>query len=217
MSNEPGIFFEGLEAKDHYTITPNNLIRHKEISLAAKMLWVYINSHSRGYELGYRQITSELGISEDTCRKYFQELEVAGWLRVEKTRQGSRNGKLRITLIVPELSDPKKADPEKADPEISGTKKTNNKEDHIKRIIKKKFDAEWKPDASLVEWAKVTNPELDVTDAVAQMVDYLFATGKDAQVKDMDARFRTWVRNSVKFGKPVAKEKEAVKYIGQRL
>ncbi len=218
MSNEPGIFFEGLEAKDHYTITPNNLIRHKNISLAAKMLWVYINSHSRGYELGYRQITLELGISEDTCRKYFQELAVSGWLRIEQTRQGSHNGKLRITLIVPEMSDPKKPDPEKPDPEISGTKKTNNKEDHIKRIIKKKgFDSDWKPGAELVEWANKTNPNLNVTDAAEQMIDYLLATGKASEVKDIDARFRTWVRNSVKFGKPLAKEKEAVKYIGQRL
>jgi len=56
-----------------------------------------------------------------------------------------------------------------------------------------------------------------VPDAVEQMIDYLLATGKASAVKDIDARFRTWVRNSVKFGKPIAKEKEAVKYIGQRL
>jgi hypothetical protein len=87
----------------------------------------------------------------------------------------------------------------------------------VKRIIKKKFDSDWKPDAGLVEWAKVTNPELDVTDAVAQMIDYLLATGKDAQVKDMDARFRTWVRNSVKFGKPVATETVYLKQIGRKL
>jgi hypothetical protein len=95
---------------------------------------------------------------------------------------------------------------------------TQNIINHIEPLLKKKgFDSDWKPGAELVEWAKKTNPNLDVPDAVEQMIDYLLATGKASAVKDIDARFRTWVRNSVKFGKPVGKEKETVKYIGQRL
>lgn len=93
---------------------------------------------------------------------------------------------------------------------------TLNIYNHIEPLRKKKgFDQNWKPSPELVEWANVTNPNLDVDDAVAQMVDYLLATGKASQVKDIDARFRTWVRNSVKFGKKEVTE--TVPLIGDRL
>ena len=83
---------------------------------------------------------------------------------------------------------------------------------------KKSFNADWKPSTELTKWANQVNPDLDVTDAVAQMIDYLLATGKASAVKDIDARFRTWVRNSVKFGKPQKKEvTEFVPFIGKRL
>ena len=90
---------------------------------------------------------------------------------------------------------------------------------HIEPLRKKKgFDTDWKPSAELVEWANRTNPKLDVPDAVAQMIDYLLATGKASEVKDIDARFRTWVRNSVKFEKPANKESgDFVPFIGKRL
>lgn len=90
---------------------------------------------------------------------------------------------------------------------------------HIEPLRKKKgFDAEWKPSPELVEWATRTNPNLDVPDAVAQMIDYLLATGKASEVKDIDARFRTWVRNSVKFQKSATKESgDYVPLIGKRL
>jgi hypothetical protein len=96
---------------------------------------------------------------------------------------------------------------------------TQNIINHIEPLSKKKgFDADWKPSAELTKWANQVNPDLDVTDAVAQMVDYLLATGKASAVKDIDARFRTWVRNSVKFGKPQKKEvTEFVPFIGKRL
>lgn len=96
---------------------------------------------------------------------------------------------------------------------------TQNIINHIEPLTKKKgFDAEWKPSAELTKWANQVNPDLDVTDAVAQMIDYLLATGKASAVKDIDARFRTWVRNSVKFGKPQKKEvTEFVPFIGKRL
>ena len=95
---------------------------------------------------------------------------------------------------------------------------TQNIINHIEPLLKKKgFNVDWKPDTELVEWANRTNPNLDVSDAVAQMIDYLLATGKASQVKDIEARFRTWVRNSVKFGKPVATEATYLKQIGTKL
>lgn len=93
---------------------------------------------------------------------------------------------------------------------------TLNIYNHIEPLTRKKgFDQNWKPSPEMVEWANLTNPNLDVDDAVAQMIDYLLATGKASQVKDIDARFRTWVRNSVKFGKKEVTE--SLPLIGDQL
>jgi hypothetical protein len=81
---------------------------------------------------------------------------------------------------------------------------------------KRTFNEDWKPSADLSKWALETNPDLQIETETANMVDYLLASGKAATVKDMDARFRTWVRNSVKFQKPKPKE-EYVKFVGDRL
>ena len=81
---------------------------------------------------------------------------------------------------------------------------------------KRTFSEDWKPSDDLVKWALEANPDLQIESETANMVDYLLASGKAAAVKDMDARFRTWVRNSVKFQKPKPKE-EYVKFVGDRL
>lgn len=81
---------------------------------------------------------------------------------------------------------------------------------------KRTFSEDWKPSADLSKWALETNADLQIETETANMVDYLLASGKAAGVKDMDARFRTWVRNSVKFQKPKPRE-EYVKFVGDRL
>jgi hypothetical protein len=81
---------------------------------------------------------------------------------------------------------------------------------------KRTFNEDWKPSEDLTKWAMTVNPDLQIDLETANMVDYLLASGKAAGVKDMDARFRTWVRNSVKFQKPKPKE-EYVKFVGDRL
>lgn len=81
---------------------------------------------------------------------------------------------------------------------------------------KRIFNEDWKPSEDLIKWAMTVNPDLQIEMETANMVDYLLASGKAAGVKDMDARFRTWVRNSVKFQKPKPKE-EYVKFVGDRL
>lgn len=95
---------------------------------------------------------------------------------------------------------------------------TQNIINHIEPLRNKKgFKPDWKPSPELAEWATKINPDLNVWDAAEQMVDYLLATGKASQVKDIDARFRTWVRNSVKFQKTGVKDVDSLPIIGDRL
>jgi hypothetical protein len=44
-------------------------------------------------------------------------------------------------------------------------------------------------------------PNADLDFEIEAMIDYLVANGKENEVKDMAARFRTWMRNADKFNK----------------
>jgi len=63
------------------------------------------------------------------------------------------------------------------------------------------FSHDWFPDED--EFSKLSNqyPNADVVSEISAMIDYLVAAGKQREVKDMAARFRTWMRNADKFAK----------------
>ena len=73
----------------------------------------------------------------------------------------------------------------------------------FKETISKKnaFDVHWKP--SVDEFSKLRDqyPNADLLGEVSAMIDYLVSAGKEKDVKDMSARFRTWMRNADKFAK----------------
>ena len=73
----------------------------------------------------------------------------------------------------------------------------------FKETISKKnaFDVDWKP--SVDEFSKLRDqyPNADLLGEVSAMIDYLVSAGKEKDVKDMAARFRTWMRNADKFAK----------------
>jgi hypothetical protein len=66
---------------------------------------------------------------------------------------------------------------------------------------KKGFDAGWVlPDDQRTKLAEMY-PNADLDLEVSAMIDYLVAGGKENDVKDLAARFRTWMRNADKFAK----------------
>lgn len=95
-----GIQIEFDEVEANFTIVPNQVIYNRELSSDARFLWLYLRSHKVGYALGYRQMSLELGWSEVTVRKHLNALNAAGLVDVQATREGSRNGKLGIRLLL---------------------------------------------------------------------------------------------------------------------
>lgn len=67
------------------------------------------------------------------------------------------------------------------------------------RNVKNLFSKDWVLSDS--EKAKMVElyPNADLDSEVQAMIDYLVAAGKEKDVKDMSARFRTWMRNADKF------------------
>lgn len=67
------------------------------------------------------------------------------------------------------------------------------------RNVKNLFSTDWV--LSDTEKTKMGElyPNADLDSEVQAMIDYLVAAGKEKDVKDMAARFRTWMRNADKF------------------
>lgn len=97
-----GIQIEFDEVAANFTITPNQVLYNRTLTSDARFLWIYLRSHKVGYPLGYRQMEADLQWSEVTVRKHLRALEEAGLVRLNQTRVGSRNGKLLISLLLPQ-------------------------------------------------------------------------------------------------------------------
>ena len=95
-----GIQIEFDEVAANFTIVPNQIIYNRELTSDARFLWLYLRSHKVGYPLGYRQMEADTGWSEVTVRKHLKALEGFGFVRLNQTRVGSRNGKLLISLLL---------------------------------------------------------------------------------------------------------------------
>ena len=71
----------------------------------------------------------------------------------------------------------------------------------VNESVRKKFSSDWLPSARLKESLQENYPNADLEQHLKEMIDYLLATGKDKQVKDMAARFRLWMANADKYAK----------------
>ena len=81
----------------------------------------------------------------------------------------------------------------------SGTQNVNITINETK--AKKAFNPDWQPDVEQVKKLEEQYPNANIFSEAQAMVDYLVAAGKENEVKDMAARFRTWLRNADKFAK----------------
>lgn len=73
-------------------VVPSYVMRDKNLSIQAKALYSYISTlQTAGDEIPpFKQIAKELGMGEDTLRKYKKELEEKRYLL---TRQPKKQGK----------------------------------------------------------------------------------------------------------------------------
>jgi hypothetical protein len=71
----------------------------------------------------------------------------------------------------------------------------------INKPYRNLFNESWQPNEADREKLVELYPSADLDSEVQAMIDYLVAAGKQKDVKDMSARFRTWMRNADKFAK----------------
>lgn len=74
IRRDPGLI------RESWTGTPNSIIRDTSVSIEARWLWTYINSHDGTFALKIDQMRKVAGVGRDKMRKMIKELEVAGYL-----------------------------------------------------------------------------------------------------------------------------------------
>ncbi len=106
------------QIRKNFTITPNQLIDDETISPQARFLFVWLASKPDDWRFHSSVINKALGFSDDTRRKYMNELAVKGWLsKCQKKLESGQWGENDIILHpFPDLSrtvktpSPKKSD-----------------------------------------------------------------------------------------------------------
>lgn len=76
-----------------YTRTPNGIITETSLSVAARLMYIYILSQPATWTFSPPAIAKAMGMGVDWVKSTLSELEVKGWLRRE--RQRGDNGRLQ--------------------------------------------------------------------------------------------------------------------------
>ena len=75
----------------------------------------------------------------------------------------------------------------------------------------KRLNTDWKPNESLLAWARDKRPDLAIHDTIESFVDYWTAkAGASATKLDWDATFRNWVKNEKRTNNGAATGRETV-------
>jgi hypothetical protein len=184
---------------DHYTQIPNSWVRDARLSFKARGLLALLMSHTPGWNMSIRSIAKANGTGLDTVKSAVNELEDLGYL--VRSEEQQRNEKGSFADYVWTTTDPFQ-NPVTGKP-VHGkqdTKKNILKENYLlKKETTQIFSADWKPDDEFANLMQLKYPQADVLVEAEKMVDYYLGTGKAKEVKDVKARFRTWMRNADKF------------------
>jgi len=113
--------------RKNFTITPNELIDDNSISIQARFLFVYLASKPDDWKFYNSALNKALGISDDTRRKYMNELALKGWIsKIQKKLETGQWCENDITLHpYPNFSGTVKTPPPKITaPEKNGSGKS---------------------------------------------------------------------------------------------
>lgn len=195
---------------DHYTQIPNSWVRDARLSFKARGLLALLMSHTPGWNMSIRSIAKANGTGLDTVKSAVNELEEFGYL-VRSTEQ-QRDEKGSFADFVWTTTDPFQ-NPVTGKP-VHGkqdTKKNILKENYLIKKSNETFSDDWKPDTEFANQMQLKYPQADIFVEAEKMVDYYLGTGKAKEVKDVKARFRTWMRNADKFsGGVLSKQVESM-------
>lgn len=200
-----GIQIEFDEVEANFTIVPNQVIYNRDLSSDARFLWLYLRSHKVGYALGYRQMSLELGWSEVTVRKHLTALKDAGLVDVQPSRDGSRNGKLSIRLLLnpqPIIFEGSKSEGSKS----MGLNKTKepNKTKNLTNTLSRatRIPEDFTPTTEMLEWAQEVRPDLDAKLSTEKFKNYWESKSTGATKLDWGKTWRNWILNERKIPQP---------------
>jgi predicted transcriptional regulator len=187
---------------------PNDAIRDPRISSNAFRLLAYLMSHQDGYEITYEQIERQTGLGRKAINSARDQLIQLGWVLTERPkRNDGKFASVTWSLLTP-ASVPETTVREATVREATMVQRTDNKNNNLENNTIKKntnkrdlFSLDWQPDENQLAKVKAEYPSADITKQVQLMIDYIVANGKEKQVKDMAARFRTWLANADSFSK----------------
>lgn len=98
-----------------WTSVPNSLLRSPKLSMEARWLWSYFNSHSDNFKPSFATIQAAAGCGRDRLYKILNELIEAGLLHREQEEQvGGKFGVTTYSLMFPQvipLTENPEADP----------------------------------------------------------------------------------------------------------
>jgi len=201
-------------------------LHHSKAKGSAKIVLLGIANHyhhddHRGAWPSQDTLARYANISDRGVRKCIDDLVALGEISVD-THGGvssSRNKPNRywITLSCPEECDGTMAHRPKVEDFTTGTIRpddrnnlvsrpepqfrrtlTEPKEKPIKQMVKaKQVPSDWKPSEEFATECEQKFPTLVIANEVEAFIDYHTASGK--LFKDLQAAFRTWCRNAVKF------------------
>lgn len=185
---------------------------HSKASPAAKLVLLAIADHQgeRGAWPSEATLARVTGMSERSVRRKVVELVELGELSVEVNAAPSQTqykSNLYWVLVgrVDNLGQGGQTGQSgwtNSAIRVDSVVQQTIKEPLIEPLSKKKlFSLDWQPDSDELLKLQDQYPNADLLGEVSAMIDYLVAEGKDKSVKDMSARFRTWMRNADKFAK----------------
>lgn len=204
-----------------YTQIPNAWVRDTRLSFKARGLLVYLMSHTPGWNMSIRSLAKANGTGMDTVKSAVNELEELGYLQRSEEQQRTEAGTFADFVWVT-------ADPFQnpvTGKSVHGKQDTKNTITKEKQLIKNTqaengFSEDWKMSSELRTSLVSKYPNADLDLELEKMIDYYLANGKKKEVKDMAARFRTWMRNADKFANGALSKivaSEALPQIGPRL
>lgn len=187
-----------------FTQIPNAWLRDSRLSLKAIGLLAQILSHESGWSMSIRMLARQNGTGLGTIKSAAEELEKVGYLKRSDVQTHNEDGTFAgfAWITCDPIPDEKAFQnrtpvPKPQHGEIEHKEYQDIK--NIKYLPIEKFSADWKPDVDFVAQLELKYPNAEILVEAEKMVDYYLATGKAKEVKDVKARFRTWMRNADKF------------------
>jgi hypothetical protein len=176
-------------------------LRDSRLSLKAIGLLAQVLSHQEGWSMSIRTLAKLNGTGLGTIKSAAEELEKAGYLIRAEVQSRAEDGTFSdFNWVTCDPIDPFQNRTPVLKPRVG---KMEHKEEQILKNIKslpiEAFSAEWKPDTEFAIQLQLKYPQSDIFVEAEKMVDYYLGTGKAKEVKDVKARFRTWMRNADKF------------------